>query len=491
MLDAIDQQATNIVAALGNWALSDISDCYLPDTGPFARSEYPKHVQFIENTKDFTVCSAFGGNRVGKSMLLAYCGSRFLTGIYPDWWPGRRFDKPTKGWVCGQDSELVIASKQKYLIGDGTGGFIPRSSIKKVNWSAHIKGLADSVEVIHQPTGYTSLLVFKTYREGWQAFQSDTIDWGDLDEEPAAKIYSEVVTRTATTNGLVMIGFTALQGVTPLVAHLLPQFAGKDENDIERVADKRSHVFIGWNDIPYSQLSKERRDQLKQHYLPHEIKARTEGIPTIGQGLVYPVAEDEFVVEPFELPESWPRWAALDPGGTPGGSGKTAALWFMHDPDADIVYAYTEYYSSFKPVHQHALEFKRRGSWIPFVMDPAGASVIDGRAVKTEYVKAMHEINERWSITSADKNFAVGRLDLFTRMSTGGFKVFSTCRDFLSEFRQYIINDRGQFVGACHLLDCARYGVRAVGKAKLKKQYDYETHRQMPVVRETSFGFFG
>lgn len=493
MLDDSDAPSLTLLAPWLNAKLSDISDCYLPDAGPFARQYYPKHCQFVSDTADNSVCSAFGGNRVGKSMLLAFCDAVFATGRYPAWWTGRRFAKPVRIWIAGQDSDLVIASKQKYLIGvAGEGGLIPKSHIKKINWSSHIKGFAESVEVLHEPTGYTSLVIFKTYREGWQAFQSDTIDVADLDEECAAKIYSECVTRTMTTDGLVMIGFTALQGVTPLVAHLLPQYAGWDTDEIgeEEKPIKRSHVFIGWDDVPYSQLPEAKRKEMRSHYLPHEILARTKGIPTIGQGLVYPVAESEFVVEPFDLPDHWPRLFTVDPGGTERGDGKMAALWCIHDIDADVVYAYTEYYSHFKAPELHALEFKRRGSWIPCEMDPAGASITDGKAVLNEFRKAMHDVNPNWSIQPADKQFAVGRLELFNRMTTGGFKVFNTCRNLLHEHRQYIRNDNGVFIGTHHLLDCARYAVRRIGRAKLKKEVDHEL-KNPAKIRETTFGFWG
>src|SRR5581483_2437028 len=44
------------------------------------------------------------GNRLGKSETGAFEAALHLTGQYPDWWKGRRFDKPTKGWIAGVTS---------------------------------------------------------------------------------------------------------------------------------------------------------------------------------------------------------------------------------------------------------------------------------------------------------------------------------------------------------------------------------------------------
>src|ERR1700694_5284804 len=40
-----------------------------------------------------------GGNQVGKSFACAFEAALHLSGQYPKWWKGKRFKKPTRGWI--------------------------------------------------------------------------------------------------------------------------------------------------------------------------------------------------------------------------------------------------------------------------------------------------------------------------------------------------------------------------------------------------------
>ena len=46
-------------------------------------------------------------NRVGKSFVGAMEMAIHLTGEYPKWWVGKKFDKPIKAWVCGASNETT------------------------------------------------------------------------------------------------------------------------------------------------------------------------------------------------------------------------------------------------------------------------------------------------------------------------------------------------------------------------------------------------
>lgn len=463
-----ERMALGLLGGLSSFLTDKLAETFFGETGPFAREFYPKHIEAMGLTKEFDVSSIFGGNRTGKTTAEAFMAYVWSTGLYPPWWPGHVFPKHTRGWVSSQTSATVTNGLQRYLIGpEGRGGMIPRDSILHVEWAPNTLGMAHRVLVRHEPTGLGSEIFFKTYDMGRKRLQSDTIDWGIMDEEPPAPVYSEVITRMATTNGKAVIGFTALEGVTPLVAHLLPEYASGNEAPEDEEPTKRAHVFIGWADIPYAQLSKKRRETLAKNYLPHERQARMAGIPQMGTGLVYPAAEEQFIVPAFVPPSHWPRICAVDPGGTPRGDGRTAGLWCAYDKDSDCLYAYSEYYEKFSPIPSHVHAFARRGNWVPMIIDPAGANVTDGKGVYAEYVAALHELNENWTIHKADKRFSLGRAELFDRMTSGRFKVMDTLRNTLAEHRSYVIKENGDFVGAHHLWDCARYIARKPGLAAL------------------------
>jgi len=56
-------------------------------------------------------------NRVGKTVVGAYEMTCHLTGVYPHWWEGRRFDHAVDTWACGDTSETTRDIVQKELMG--------------------------------------------------------------------------------------------------------------------------------------------------------------------------------------------------------------------------------------------------------------------------------------------------------------------------------------------------------------------------------------
>jgi Phage terminase large subunit len=73
-------------------------------------------------------------------------------------------------------------------------------------------------------------------------------------------------------------------------------------------------------------------------------------------GLVYDVFDEaRHVVEPFRIPQSWPRAAAMDFGL----KDPTAALFGAHDPDHDVIYLYAEYKRAARATKEHAADIKR------------------------------------------------------------------------------------------------------------------------------------
>src|SRR5262249_52446921 len=76
-----------------------------PDSGPFCRELYPKHLEFFAAGAKYKERLFMAANRVGKTVAGAFETTCHLTGRYPEWWEGRRFEKPTDGWACGANSQ--------------------------------------------------------------------------------------------------------------------------------------------------------------------------------------------------------------------------------------------------------------------------------------------------------------------------------------------------------------------------------------------------
>lgn len=209
----------------------------------------------------------------------------------------------------------------------------------------------------------------------------------------------------------------------------------------------RACVMAGWDDVPH--LSEEDKVKYAANYLPHQKDARTKGIPSLGAGAIFPIAEGDYVVNPIELPPYWPRVAALDTGWK-----RTAALWGAWDRESDTVYCYSEHYLGEAKAPIHAAAIKARGDWIPIIFDPAarGRSQVDGQRLYSQYVDL--ELNMK----PAQKAVEAGLLAVLTMLSEGRLKVFATLTNFLYEIRMYRRDEKGQVVKANdHLMDCLRY----------------------------------
>lgn len=201
---------------------------YFQDDGPYARAKYPKHLELFAAGKTHRERLMLAANRVGKTEAGGYETTLHLTGEYPRWWEGRIFPHAVKGWAAGDTSKTVRDIVQEKLIGPmnafGTG-FLPKHLIEGRTMKAGIPDAVETVGIRHV-SGDISTLHLKSYDQRREAFQGTAqhIIW--LDEEPPSDIYTECVLRTMETSdfggGIMLMTFTPLQGMTPLVLEFLP-----------------------------------------------------------------------------------------------------------------------------------------------------------------------------------------------------------------------------------------------------------------------------
>src|SRR5271167_4372013 len=78
---------------------------------------YPKQEQFFDLGSFKRERILIAGNQVGKTEAGAFETVCHLTGDYPPWWLGRRFDHPTVGWICGETGQVVRDVQQEKLLG--------------------------------------------------------------------------------------------------------------------------------------------------------------------------------------------------------------------------------------------------------------------------------------------------------------------------------------------------------------------------------------
>lgn len=430
-----------------------------PDTGPYSRDKYPKHMECFAAGAQFRERGFMGGNGVGKTEgVLAYEAALHLTGRYPKWWPGRRFDGPVDMWLCGKTHETTRDLIQKKLLGDfakqGTDALgtmmVPRECIGKKQVRANSGGALDWVQ-IKRVCGGWSTVGFKSYDQGRDSFEGTEKHFIGIDEESPIECYGEMGARGRSVNGMMLTTFTPLKGLTGLV---------KDFVNAAQMREKGRSIFVvhcDMDDVPH--LTEKEKREILAMYPTYQHKARKQGYPVVGEGLIYPVDEDQFVIHPKDakLGEHMRRAFALDYG-----VNKTAALWGAFDEDTDTLYVYSEYKpEEYQPIDVHATRIKARGAWIPGIGD-SSVRESDGKQVLTKYRQA----GVRMRLPNkASGSVGAGIEEVLMRLVSGRLKIFSTCTKTLDEIRKYRREEReGKFSSAVeivkkddHLMDCLRY----------------------------------
>lgn len=439
-----------------------------PATGTYAREGYRKHLSFFSDGAYYGSRLFMAGNRVGKTIAGTYEDTLHATGLYPEWWEGKRFDHPTKGWIAGKTNETTRDILQVELFGnviyknggktktiDGTG-IIPKHLIdeRSIRWKSGVADLIDKVRIKHKSGGW-SYIGLKSYQQGRGSFEGTAMHYIHLDEEPPEEVYTECLTRTATTRGLIYITFTPLMGVTPMVKNFIEK-ADQGINSVTRAT---------WDDAPH--LTEDDKQNYLALFPKHEHKARMEGIPYAGSGLIYPIDEDLLIVERFDIPAHWPRIKGLDFGW----DHPTSCVELAWDRDEDIVYLIYEYSARERTPLEHAPHINGTGAWQP-VSWPHDGYQHDkgsGETLRDQYIaQAVNMLHDRATWDDGSNGVEAGLMEILTRMETGRFKVFSDCTEWLDERRTYH-RDKGKIVKLYDdLMDATRYAIMMLRYAIVK-----------------------
>jgi phage terminase large subunit-like protein len=428
---------------------------FYPDEGPLRRELYKKHLLFFKLGDSKSTRCFMAANRVGKTEGGGgYEVTVHLTGRYPDWWEGARFDAPIRAWVAGDTAKTVREILQEKLLGPfgnfGTG-LIPAEDIVKFTPKQGVPEAVDTVWVKHyDPDGNhdgDSRVVFKSYDQKREAFQGTEQEVIWLDEESDEAIRGECMLRLMTTNGLLIETFTPLRGITPVVMQYLPNGEAVDEVS---VTDDKALVMAGWDDVPH--LGEAEKKRMLSETPPHLRDARSKGIPSLGAGAIYPIPESEIVVPDMPIPSHWKRLYALDVGWN-----RTACLWGAKDEDTDTIYLIAEHYrgQAEPSIHADAIKSRKVGYG---VIDPAAR----GRAQKDgeQLLQTYKDLGLKLGL--ANNAVEAGIYEVWQRLSTGRLKVFASLSHWRSEYRLYRRDEKGRIVKENdHLMDDTRYLVNA------------------------------
>lgn len=411
------------------------------------------------------------GNQLGKTVAGAAEAAMHLTGQYPEWWDGHRFTRPIV-MLCGSESyELTRDSVQRLLMGppdreeDWGTGFIPASAILARTRRIGVSNALDSVTVKHVSGGASSVY-FKAYEQGRGKWQATTVDYVWFDEEPPEDVYYEGITRTNATQGLIAVTFTPLMGMSSVVARFVME-ENEDRAVITMTIDDAEHY------------TPEQRAKIIASYPPHEREARTKGIPSLGSGLIFPVLEDDIVVEPFVIPDHWVRIGGMDFGW----DHPSAFVELAWDRDSDVIYVTKDYRKTETTPVLHAATVKPWGvardgkQWLPWAWPHDGNNdTAAGPNLASQYRdQGLKMLPERATFLDGSNSVEAGVMDMLDRMQTGRWKVFRTCIHWLEERRLYhrkdgkIVKERDDTISASrYALMMRRFALIAPPASPLK-----------------------
>lgn len=388
---------------------------------------YPKQAQFHALGSRIRERLLMAANQVGKTWSAGFEVAMHVTGIYPDWWEGRRWDRPVTVWVASETMEVSRDAAQRILLGrasDRGTGAIPGDRLEMIAPYPNVRDAATMVKVKHV-SGGTSQINFKSYDQGRAKFQGDSIDIGWPDEEPPEDVYSEMLTRTNATHGLMMVTFTPLLGMSRVVQRFNNE-PSPDRAVVSMTIDDALHY------------TPEQRAQIIASYPEHEREARTQGLPMLGEGAVFPIARSKVEYDAGEqkIEKHWARICGIDFGW----DHPTAAAWIAWDRDADVIYVYDAYAQSKETPVFHAAAIKGRGDWIPVAWPHDGLQHDKGSGQQLAEQYRTQGVNMLWdkaTFEDGGNGVEAGVIEMLDRFRTGRLKIAKHLEPLWNEIRSY------------------------------------------------------
>jgi phage terminase large subunit-like protein len=430
---------------------------------------YSKQAEFHAAGAHYRQRLLMAANQVGKTLAAGFELAMHATGIYPQWWIGRRWDRPIVGWASGVTGESTRDNPQRILLGrpgqQGTGA-IPKSHIAGTSAS---RGLADAVDTIQvrHVSGQLSTIQLKSYEKGREKWQGETLDFVWFDEEPPADIYTEGLTRTNATGGMTLITFTPLLGMTEVVRRFL--------------LDKPEGTHVTTMTIHDAEhYTEEQRRAIIATYPEYERAARTEGIPQLGSGRVFALGKEAIACEGFAIPQHWPQICGVDFGWDHPSAGVRLA-W---DRDSDTLYVIATHRAREQTPLMFAAATKPWGDY-PWAWPHDGKA--SGGKFDSQEQQQLHQLYKNHGLKmlfthaqfeDGTNGVEAGIAMMLERMQTGRWKVFSHLNDWFEEFLLYHRKDGLIVKLNDDLISASRYAMMmrrfaSLGKVKRQLQETY------------------
>ena len=168
---------------------------------------------------------------------------------------------------------------------------------------------------------------------------------------------------------------------------------------------------------------------------PHEVEARTQGKPMLGEGLIFPVPHSEIMVDPFEIPTHWARIIGMDFGW----DHPTAGAFCAWDRDSDCFYVTATYKQRREVIAIHAAAINGWGKYpVAWPHDGYKHDQTSGEQIAMLYRNhGLRMLPEHATNVSGGIGTEAPVQEMLEAMITGKFKIFSHCQALLDELGQY------------------------------------------------------
>jgi phage terminase large subunit-like protein len=423
----------------------------------------------------------YAGNQRGKSLACASEVAWHLTGRYASWWRGKRFNKPIQCWCVGESVILVRDTMQAMLCGrqDFGTGVIPLESFAKrpIMVSGGTQAI-DTAFITHETDGTVdgvSTVTFKTFEQRRERLQSASIDFIWIDEKPDELIYSELLARTAATDGHLVVSFTpAGEGGAMGITHKFLSEPSSDRS-VHRIAA-----------VEAKHISEARNEELAAGWSDAEKLTRLEGVPQLGSGPVFPVELLSGLIRSFD-PENLPSWARHVVGIDFGFAGGFAAVYIAWAHDTGDVWVLDSFMmqQSSALYHTQRIHSMTRGLRVPCAW-PHDGNVHDkgsGLGLAQQYrnfganMLPKHATNHGTN----DNRVEPGLQELRELMFTGKLHIAGHNTELIEQLRGYhrdadyrVVKERD------HLIDALRYGCMCRRQGRARSECDGVGYGAMP-----------
>src|SRR5271166_3390803 len=429
---------------------------------------YKKQKLFFDLGAEKVERLLIAGNQQGKTHAGAFEVTCHMTGLYPPWWKGRRWDRPTRGWICGETAGAIRDTQQKKLCGEagveaefGTGLLPKHLFVEKPSLARGVTDFYDTIQVRHC-SGGISVARQKSYEQGREKFQGETLDWIWNDEETPMDVYIEELARISSSRGMIFTTFTSLKGMRDVVERFLKESDAGRETVTMTIDD-----VIG---EPHGHITEDMRAGILARYPAYQHDARIFGGVLRGEGRVFQATEDQ-IKEPVltDLPGHWTKLWGIDFGI----AHPFAAVLIAWDKDNDCIHVLHALrmktpVGTMTPPIIHAAAMKPIGAAVPVAWPQDGTQRDKGSGEQLSHMyraAGLRMLGQHATFPDGSVSTEAGIAEMDERMITGRFKVAAHLNEWFEEFRNYyrekglIVKERDDLMSATRIAIMAkRYG---------------------------------